>query len=650
MISGYLVVVLSLVGAAVAVVARQTQRGLTTGRRFVWIIGSVLGIAGLAFGTIWAFFVSGPGYELPEGSAMKGPVLDAPDPGEPGRFGIQTLTYGSGTDRRRPEFGSNASLTVEPVDGRPFLDGWEGLSGWYRTRYWGFDQESLPLNGRVWYPDEEGRFPLVLIVHGNHNMADVSDTGYAYLGELLASRGYITVSVDQNFLNSGLSDVLSGLDGENDARAWLLLEQLRVWHEWNALPGHEFYQRIDTDRIALIGHSRGGEAVAIASMFNALPAYPDDATVQFDYGYEIQSVVAIAPVDGQYFSGHRPTELSDVSFLALHGSADSDVFWFMGAQQYDRVETSEDSFRAAVYVHGANHGQFNSSWGRSDQGWPGGWLINLNELMPAENQKRIARTFVSGFLEATLGGDGSYRQLFIEPGSGREFLPESVILSQYADYSGVVLSSFEEDVDVTTATRPGASWEGRNLTLWKEQRPQTKTGEALRSTTVSYVGWDRSADGTAAAATFGLTLEDPLQISRDDALSMAAAFPSEDPSPDNESTEGEETEPASTLDFSVMITDTNGQAARVQLSDFAIIYAQGALGYRIDKTPLPSQFAESELVLDTVRIPMARFAEVNERIDLSSITLVQFVFDRTEAGVLALDDVLIARSPDAAWL
>ena len=61
-----------------------------------------------------------------------------------------------------------------------------------------------------YFSKHEGRFPLVLVVHGNHDMKDFSDPGYAYLGELLASRGYIMVSVDMNFIN--------GLSGENDGR------------------------------------------------------------------------------------------------------------------------------------------------------------------------------------------------------------------------------------------------------------------------------------------------------------------------------------------------------------------------------------------------------------------------------------------------
>jgi hypothetical protein len=80
-----------------------------------------------------------------------------------------------------------------------------------RSRYWGFDAANLPLKGRVCYPDGDGPFPLALIVHGNHFMMNDSDPGYDYLGELLAIRGVILVSVDQNFLNGRVTYLTEGV-------------------------------------------------------------------------------------------------------------------------------------------------------------------------------------------------------------------------------------------------------------------------------------------------------------------------------------------------------------------------------------------------------------------------------------------------------
>ena len=54
-----------------------------------------------------------------------------------------------------------------------------------------------------------------------------------------------------------------------------------------------------------MGHSRGGEAVADAAAFNDLTYYPDDASLKFDFGFDIKGVVSIAPVDGQYLPTGR---------------------------------------------------------------------------------------------------------------------------------------------------------------------------------------------------------------------------------------------------------------------------------------------------------------------------------------------------------
>ena len=64
--------------------------------------------------------------------------------------------------------------------GKKRYGGGTGASGWINAD----QRKSLVSEGA-------GPFPLVLIVHGNHDMAEFSDPGYEYLGELLASRGFI---------------------------------------------------------------------------------------------------------------------------------------------------------------------------------------------------------------------------------------------------------------------------------------------------------------------------------------------------------------------------------------------------------------------------------------------------------------------------
>jgi len=129
-------------------------------------------------------------------------------PAKEGTFKVKTLSYGSGKDKHRKHFGAEVDIKTDSVNGVAFLDNWKGISGWWRTRYWGFDSKSLPLNAQVWYPEGDGPFPLVLVVHGNHSMQDYSDPGYEYLGKLLASRGMILASVDENFINSSSTCII----------------------------------------------------------------------------------------------------------------------------------------------------------------------------------------------------------------------------------------------------------------------------------------------------------------------------------------------------------------------------------------------------------------------------------------------------------
>ena len=139
----------------------------------------------------------------------------------------------------------------------------------------------------------------------------------------------------------------------DDAERVALLRRLGGWN-------HALVYRAASKYV-----SHKSEAVAIAAAFNRLPAYPDDALVEFDYDFSIRSLVAIAPIDGQYKPRGNRTPLENVNYLVLHGSYDADVSSYSGSRQLERVEFTDDQawIKAGLYIHRANHGQFNSVWG-----------------------------------------------------------------------------------------------------------------------------------------------------------------------------------------------------------------------------------------------------------------------------------------------
>ena len=615
----YVVIASSLLGAGIGGLIGKTAE--KPGRRRLASGFLLLGGISILGAVIW-FFWPGPSHELdwlgPESSQSAPLTLD--DPSKSGPYPVLTLTYGSGIDKHRLDYGAGVAIQTDQVDVSPLVKGGPGLTQWLRQSYWGFDLTRVPLNARVWYPEGVGPFPLILVVHGNHSMDDFSDPGYDYLGELMASRGYIVASVDQNFLNgAGIHEaVLGGLEQENDARGYLLLQHLKLWHHSHETEHHPFEGKVDTGKIALIGHSRGGEAAAIAAAFNHLPAHPDNALIPFEFGFDISAVIAIAPSDGQYQPRQRSTPLEDISYLVLQGSADSDVRSFVGSRQYDRVSYSGDKsgFKAAVYIHGANHGQFNSRWGRIDLN-TGLWFLNRNQIIPQAEQEAAAKVFISGFLEAALQGQQEYVRLFENPLPGQSWLPETIYLSQFQSSNTMLVAAFEEDLNLETTTIPGGKLRGVNLTVWREE-PPTLGNDQLRDTVSLRLGWPQDVQGLAA---YSLELPPGLALGNSYILTFALANLSRDHSP---------------LDLTIKVTDQAGEEASLPLSHLAPL--PSALTYRMFKPPLRVAF-ETEPVFSTYAFQLRDFSAENSNLNLGSLKKISFVFDRSPAGEIYLDDV-----------
>ncbi len=625
----------ALLGASVAVSIHAAR--LAPARRLGGVFGLGLGLLGLAAGCDLLLSDGFNPAVLPRvDAASSGHItpLDLPDPSQPGPYAARMLTYGSGVDLRRPEYGTGAVLRTTPVDGARLLDGWSVL----RRAYWGFGPEAMPINARVWYPDGDGPFPLIVIAHGNHPMELYSEAGYDYLAKVLASRGYIVASIDQNFLNlSFVADliVVTPLTGENDARAWLILEHLRQWRLWNDTAGNPFYRKVDMNRIGLIGHSRGGEAVAIAATFNRLPCHPDDGSMRFDYGFGIQAVAAIAPVDGQYRPGDRWLPLQDVNYLVLHGAHDMDVATFSGARQYARLTFSGDCplFKAALYIYGANHGQFNQDWGRRDMLGPAAQLFNLRVLMSPARQERIAKIAISAFMDAALRGEAGYRTLFRDPRTVAAWLPDTIYINRYEDSDTMRVCDFEEDIDLSTCALPGAVLRSENLTTWREQIVSLKWG-ALENAGV-YLEWDHAMQ--PGVARFALSLpEAGLTVGPRSWLRFSMADADEIPHGAASASARASTD-AVGIELTLEVVDRAGQKARLPLSHFARLQPQ--LRSRLGKLDWMSVLPLSEPVYQTFEFRLADFMTDNPDFDPAALAEVRFVFDRTQAGAVVLDDI-----------
>jgi dienelactone hydrolase len=604
-------------------------------------------------------------------------TLDAPHPADPGRYTVRTLTYGSSTDRRRAEYRDSVTYRTASVDASPFVSFAAGLAK-SREKYWGFSTRAFPRNARVWYPDGDGPFPLVLVVHGNHDMKDYSDPGYDWIGERFASRGYIVASVDQNFLNGAAR-------GENDARGWMLLKHLEVWRALADSAGKPLAGKVDLSRIVLVGHSRGGEAVAVAGAFNRLSHYPDDASQRFHFGFAIRGLVAIAPVDGQYRPADKPTPLTDVNYLVIHGTHDGDVSTFSGLAQYDRVQFTPgtDHFKSAMLMYRANHGQWNTRWNAFDNGRASARRLALGSLIDGEAQREFGRVVIGAFLEATLKDGTAYRAVFRDHRVAGDWLPPTMYSTRYADASELRLAGFEEDIDLTTGTLPGVTLASDSLSTWREFDLPFRSRNSTQRNSAVRLGWNNTPAGrdttprwparyrvqlsdslrqalapsAAHAVTLSLFFTDQMpglrrvtrdssardSSARDSAGRQAGARSGRDTTSRRRTPPVKDTAPP---DLSVELVDASGRTARLPLSQFGPVRRPIA-SYVLRRRGRDSErfAALFEQVLHTYVLPLDAFARAPGGFAPESLREIRLVFDRTAVGSVHVDDIGLVQRP-----
>ncbi|KAA9000992.1 alpha/beta hydrolase [Paenibacillus spiritus] len=571
------------------------------------------------------------------------PALAAPDPGQPGESAWRSFSYAAPGKRRGYE---GAELASGSADAAAYIGDWPRLRRWY----WGFDQHELPLNGRVWMPEGDGPAPLVLMLHGNHAMEDPSDAGYAYLGELLASRGYIAVSLDENFLNYS---AWSGIpDNDFKVRAWLILKHLEQLASFSETPGNPFYGRIDYSRTALLGHSRGGQAVAMAA--DAGRWFAGDPALASAKRFRIGAVIALAPTD-KPVDGLQAS-LDNVSYLTLQGARDADVNDFFGDRQYIRTFNAAGSgtFKASLYIEQANHSRFNTDWGAVDQALPTGLFLKRSEIMEAKEQRTIAKVYVSAFLETALRGSGDYVELFRDYRTGRNWLPASTAyFNRYQGEGFRTLADYEEDRNPATAAAGAVETSG--LTVAEEQARDREGGEkGSYGAVLSLAAGGNLADGSgqdgggqddseqdgSPGGLYRITLAagaaERLELARASHLSFSMALL---PAADGEQAAGTAASP----EITVELTDADGAVARLPLADLmppaplpvTDFTVTPWLASRLDDGKFGSP---SEAVYQTYRVPLTLLKDANPAFRPEETASVAFRMTGGSGRVM-LDDI-----------
>ena len=469
---------------------------------------------------------------------------------------------------------------------------------------WPFLNTNVPLNGHVCVPRGRGPFPLAVFAHGNHGPLENSTPGYLYLCRLLASHGIVAATIDVNFLN--------GFNfGENDARAIVHLEHLKQFRTWNNTPTHPLHGRVDLNRILIVGHSRGGEAVGHASLFNRLASVGavllDGSAGLGPYRFGLSAVAAIAPTDRQFTPVSGPTVVPD-SYYLVHGSQDADVSSFEGYHTYERAHAvdvanptvSDGKFKAMLWVHKANHNQFNSIWASETA---------VGVAMPRASQEKIARVHLGAVAQAVLLGRTEYMDVLRDHGAAAAFDPAGAeLVSQYQDPERIFVQHHQEGLAAPVVSLPVQGNVTADSVVATRQLTALVGGTPTTTITLR-LAW------SALGARLLLSVDpSTLPAERYRTLALRVGQSTEAPNAANRD-----------QDFTLEVSSGSRTAAIPASSLHRLLY------------PDPPPFGQAKIVMQTLRLPVERLVECGvDPADLRSIAL---VFDRRATGAVYVGDL-----------
>ena len=503
----------------------------------------------------------------------------------------------------------DASLISKTIDLTNYAQN-QGFAGYIKERYQGYDLDKVPLRGQVWYPEEVKKCPTLFIIHGNHDYTEESYLGYEYLGRYLASYGYAMISIDENACNL--------LTNENDARAILLLENIKLLLSYNADDKTTLYEKIDQENLAIAGHSRGGEAVSIAYLFNQLEVMPNNGMLRLNYHFNIKSVIAIAPTIDQYKPTNKSVALEDVNYMIIHGANDQDLYEFGGMKQYKNIHFTGkgDYIKTSLYCAGCNHGQFNSRWGLYDLEGVTQHLLNVKNFVSEQEQQRIAEIFIKIFLDCTLKGDRRHKALLEDYRKYEAYLPQTLYVQSYQTSNFKAICNFEEDTSLVTGTMEGVTLNVQNGDIWTEGLYPV---EAVESNSALYVEWTNNRKPHII-----ITLPEGeirgayLQL---DLMNLQEGFKEED---------------ATLLQGMIIVTDGKGNSGVVNLEDYGTVYP--AFLVRLNKLQYLLNQVEYKHQFQTVTIPMTAFKASNQALNLNDVVELQIKLTDSK-GKIAIDEI-----------
>jgi hypothetical protein len=467
--------------------------------------------------------------------------------------------------------------------------------------------------------------------------------GYDYVSEVLASHGYVVVSISANGVNAVDNSVrdLGAL-----ARAELIQKHLDILKTFNTTGGApfgtKFVGKFDMTRIGTMGHSRGGEGVVRHYVLNDSLGAP----------YGIKAVFPLAPVDFNRFV------VNNAALNVLLPYCDGDVSDLQGVHFYDDARYNVPGDLAPkhyVLVMGANHNFYNTIWSPSSP-FPGAtndWLAFVagghsdtqcgtvagNQRLTEAQQRGTGLAYMSAFFRAYVGGENQFIPILTGDAPPPPSAQTSNLFVSYHAPDDPTLrldvNRLLNDTNLTINTL-GAAVTQTGLTPYElcggeapqpqrclpdqpnARQPHTTPSARSPKRGLSQLktGWNNltgNYNNQLPAALGNVSgfqaIQFRVSVNFADARNLADLA----------------------QEFRVKLTDASGSSTSVRVSDVsqALFFPPGKVG------PVP------KVVLNTVRVPLSAFGGVN----LNTVRSVQFTFDERLQGAILVTDVAFASAP-----
>ena len=504
--------------------------------------------------------------------------------------------------------------------------------------------------------------PVILLLHGRHatcfkgssallqwpctfngSQPIPSYKGYDYLSEVLASNGYVVVSISANGVNAVDNSVF---DLGALARAELIQKHLDILNGFNTTGGapfgNKFVGKFDMSRIGTMGHSRGGEGVVRHYVLNNSLGAP----------YGIKAVFPLAPVDFNRFV------VNNAALNVLLPYCDGDVADLQGIHFYDDARYNVPGDLAPkhyVLVMGANHNFYNTIWTPATSPFPGSandWLAFVqgghsdrqcgsvpgNKRLTDAQQRGTGLAYMSAFFRAYVGGETQFlpiltgdapppasaqtTELFVSyhaPANARldvnRLLDDTNLTLNNLGGAVTQVGLTPYDLCGGEAPQPATCLPGQPNARQPHTTPSARA-PGRRGLSQLRTGWNNFTGN------YRNDIPAPLgNVSGFQAVQFRVSVNFTDPRNLEDLAQ----------DFRVILTDASGGRASVRVSDVsgALYFPPGNVG------PVP------KVVLNTVRVPLSAFGGVN----LNAVRSVQLSFDERLAGGVLITDVAFASAP-----